>query len=462
MAKIEQRLIEALGPQQEPTQAPPFLPRKPIPVLGYQRIDGARFHSPEFMQREWEHVWTKTWHVGCHVSELSEPGEFRVHTLGKESLLFVRGADDRIRGFFNICQHRGNVLCQVQAGMVDKFTCPYHGWQWNNDGSLHLLSRPELFGQFRNGIPTGELDLPPVRTDIWGGWVWFNLDPHAIDLRDFLGEAGRHLETYELEKFQLIDYKSFEWNGNWKHAHDAFNESYHFEALHADFMNITEGYDVPIELLGVHSRMLNFNFTVSELLDNANAEHRTPLREKFLGIGTLVPEDYSGSLRDIHLEIIKSKRAVQDSTHLPYKRMNDEQLVHQYHYTFFPSSTFTQTPEMSILFRYRPHPTDPNYCFYDFLITEHREPGSPPPVVNHRLFRHNELDDYAAAFEGTFDPFLANVLKQDGSNMPTMQQGTASMGFRGMILGDQEVRIRHFHEQIDRCLMGDYPWLHQR
>jgi phenylpropionate dioxygenase-like ring-hydroxylating dioxygenase large terminal subunit len=461
MAKIEQDLLSALG-QQEEKQTPPFVPRKPIPQIGYQRIDGERFHSPEFMRREWEHIWTKTWQVGCHVSELSEPGEFRVHSLGKESLLFVRGNDGVIRGFFNICQHRGNVLCQTSSGIMSKFTCPFHGWEWNVDGTLKKLSRPELFAQFKDGVPTGELDLPPLRTDEWGGWVWFNMDPHAMPLREYLGEAGRHLETYELEKFQLIDNKSFEWAGNWKHAHDAFNESYHFEALHSEFMNITEGYDVPIELLGMHSRMINFNLTVSELLDNP--DEVTPLREKYLIEGSPLLKEYSGikgykgKLKDIHLEIIKAKRAIQDETYLPYKKMNDEQLVHQYHYTFFPGTTFTQSAEMSILFRYRPHPTDPGYCYYDFLITQHNPPGTPVPFVEHRLYRHDELQDYGAAFEGTFDPFLANVLKQDGSNMVTMQQGTASLGFRGMILGDQEVRLRHFHQQIDRCLMGDYPW----
>jgi len=28
-----------------------------------------------------------------------------------------------------------------------------------------------------------------------------------------------------------------------------------------------------------------------------------------------------------------------------------------------------------------------------------------------------------------------------------------------MILGEQEIRVRHFHQMIDRCLVGDYPWL---
>jgi len=455
MAKIEEEFIASRGAQTG-FATPPFLPRKPIPQIGWTRIDGERFHSREFMEREWQHIWSKTWNIGCRVSELDEAGAFYVHSLGKESLLFVRGADDEIRGFFNVCQHRGNVLCQAPQGVLERFKCPFHGWEWNLDGSLRQLMHPRLFPQFADGIPKGELDLPRIRVDRWGGWVWFNLDAGAIPLREFLGEAGRQLETYELEKFQLVDHKTFQWAGNWKHAHDAFNESYHFESLHPEFMNLTEGFDIPIELLGMHSRMLNFNLTVSERMEDRDA--LTPLRRQYLGVGTALPASYAGSAKDIHLEMVRRKREIQDRTHLPYKRMNDEQLVHQYHYTFFPGTTFTQSPESCIVFRYRPHESDPGSCYYDFLITAHNPPGTPAPVVERRLFRHDELPDYARAFEGTFDPFLANVLKQDGENMPTMQRGTGSAGFRGMILGEQEVRLRHFHQTIDRCLRGDYPW----
>ena len=274
---------------------------------------------------------------------------------------------------------------------------------------------------------------------------------------------GRHLQAYELEKFKLIENKSFQWAGNWKHAHDAFNESYHFEALHPEFTEITEGYDVPIELVGMHSRMINFNMTMSELLPN-RADF-TPLQRKLFGIdgsgilsvgGEAWP--FSGEPRDVHLEIVRRKRGMQDNTHLPYRNLNDEQLVHQCHYTFFPGTTFTSTPEASFLFRYRPHATDPGLCYYDFLITVHNPPGTPIPEVRHRLSRHDEPVDYTDAFAATFDPALAKVLTQDGSNMKTMQRGMSSAGFKGMILGEQEVRVRHFHQMIDRCLMGDYPW----
>jgi len=453
MAKIEREFLQGRADSDDHQYTtPPFLPRKPIPDLGLERIDGERFYSLDFMHREWTHLWRRVWNVGVHVGDLPGPGSFRTHDLGKESLLFVRGEDDVIRAFFNVCQHRGNQLCRVEEGDARMFKCPYHGWEWNTDGSLRRVMDPQFFKQFDDGVPEGEFDLVEVRTAQWGGWVWFNIDGEAPELVDFLGEAGRHLEPYQLERYQLVDYKTFEWAGNWKHAHDAFNESYHFEALHPEFLNLTEGHDIPIELLGLHSRMLNFNHTVSEVVEDQAAAN--PLRHKMLEMAGFSPKEYQGDLKDAHLKLLAQKRAIEDDTYLPYRQLNDEQLVHQYHYTFFPGATFTVTPEACIVFRWRPHPTDPNYCRYDFLIMRHNPPGTPTPEYEHRLFRHDELPDYGAAFEGTFDPLLANVLLQDGSNMQTMQQGVQSEAFKGMVLCEQEIRIRHFHQNIDRFLSG--------
>ena len=107
------------------------------------------------------------------------------------------------------------------------------------------------------------------------------------------------------------------------------------------------------------------------------------------------------------------------------------------------------------MFRYRPHATDPNISYYDFFITAHNPPGTPTPEYTHHVYRHDSLPDYAEAVRGTFDPVFTNALKEDGSNMPTMQRGVQSDAFKGMILCEQEVRIRHFHQTVDRFLMGD-------
>lgn len=454
MALVEAEFLKREEPRTGNFKAPPFLPRANTKGLSLDRLQGERYLTQEFMQAEWENIWTKTWQLAARVADFEEPGSFHVHELGKESFLFVMGDDGEIRGFYNICQHRGNRLCVADSGILDAFTCPFHGWQWNIDGSLKKVTAPEFFRQFDGGVPHEELALTPVRVETWGGWLFFNMDSQACSLRDYLGEIGTHLETYEFEEWHLIDYQTFEWEGNWKHAVDAFNESYHFAALHPDMIEFGEGHDIPIELWGIHSRMLNWNRTVSEVVDDR--ETMTPLRKHMMGRRSGQDNDlYDCPAKDIHLTEIRRRREMEDDTYLPFKQMNDEQLVHQYHYTFFPNTTFTQTPEGGAVFRYRPHATDPGKCYYDFFIVVRLPPGTPrvarPP---HKIHRHAEGSDYSTAFDGTFDPILANVLSEDGSNMPTMQAGVASDSFKGMLLSDQEVRLRHFHKTIDDFIAG--------
>lgn len=437
-------------------QATPFLPRKPIPNIGLERLDGERYYTKEFMDAEWENIWTKTWQIVCRETDLPNIGSFYTYELGRESFLFVRGEDEKIRGFYNNCQHRGNILCQAEIGEVDTFTCPFHGWQWNIDGTIKKVADPQFFRQFADGVPEDELGLQPVRVDFWGGWVWFNMNEKATSLKDYLGEEGVHLETYDYEDYQLVDYQTFVWGGNWKHAVDAFNESYHFTSLHPDMVQCQEGHDVPIELLGIHTRMLNFNGTVSEVVEDRDTitEHAARMLKASFDIEA---ESYTGSAKDIHLEVVKHKRAIQDDTFQPYKKMNDEQLVHQYHYTFFPNATFTQIAEAAVMFRYRPHPTDPGLMYYDFFILIRNPPGTPEPEYEHNVHTHGDNEHYANAFgEGTWDPSLAKILREDGSNMETIQRGVQSRSFKGMLLCDQEVRLRHFHQVVDKLISGEY------
>ena len=280
MAQIEREILERTEPTERAFKAPPFIPRVKNADLGLEKLDGERYFSPAFMKAEWDKIWTKTWQLAARIDEFTEPGAFYVHELGKESFIFVMGDDQQIRGFYNVCQHRGNRLCQSDLGIMDTFTCPFHGWKWNTDGTLKQVADPQFFRQFDAGIPTEDLGLTPVKVEFWGGWVWFNMDHDACPLQEYLGEAGVQLETYEFEKFHLVNYQTFEWNGNWKHAWDAFNESYHFGELHPDMIEFGEGHDIPIELLGVHSRMINFNRTVSEIVDDQDTI--TPLRQHMM------------------------------------------------------------------------------------------------------------------------------------------------------------------------------------
>jgi len=330
------------------------------------------------------------------------------------------------------------------------------------------VADPHFFKQFDEGIPEDELGLVPIKVDVWEGWLWFNMDSESCPLREYLGPIGEHLETYHFEDCTVLEYQTFEWNANWKHAWDAFNESYHFAELHPNMVNIGEGHDVPIELCGIHSRMLNFNRTVSEVLEDRSSW--TELRRRFMlseaALGPSPDPDAAQKsaiesegkpidAKDMHLYEIDHRRSIEGESHLPFAEMNDEQLVHQYHYSFFPGVTFTQSADGGAIFRYRPHPSDPGRCFYDLLIFANLPPGMEAPErPEHQLHRYDDGIDYVKVLENSFDPAYSKVVGEDASNMPTLQAGCQSDSFQGGILGDQEVRLRHFHQIIDGFIDG--------
>ena len=89
-------------------------------------ITGDRYYSPEFARLEWEHMWTKVWHIAGRETELPEAGDWIVHNFLRESVIAVRQTDGKVRAFYNTCQHRGNRLVWASEGHGN-FTCSYHG-----------------------------------------------------------------------------------------------------------------------------------------------------------------------------------------------------------------------------------------------------------------------------------------------------------------------------------------------
>ena len=90
--------------------------KAPEPDLGTAPIAGERYWSPEFAQREWDHMWTKVWLIAGVVNQIPKAGDYLTAEVGRESIICVRGTDERIRAFYNVCQHRGNRLVHATSG----------------------------------------------------------------------------------------------------------------------------------------------------------------------------------------------------------------------------------------------------------------------------------------------------------------------------------------------------------
>ena len=133
--------------------------KAPEPPLGTDPIIlGHRYTSPEFAQREWDHMWTRVWQVAGRVDQIPEAGDYVNYEIGHESIIAVRGDDTKIRAFYNVCQHRGNQLVNAEVGTLagGEFQCAYHGWRFDTTGECTWVYDEDDFPQ---GTPCGSRNL---------------------------------------------------------------------------------------------------------------------------------------------------------------------------------------------------------------------------------------------------------------------------------------------------------------
>ncbi len=421
------------------------------------KIIPASYFCPERARQEWDAIWTKLWHLGPREEELPEPGDVFVHSLGHESLIFVRGMDSMVRGFFNVCRHRGSRILLNDDGPchVKQFSCPFHGWCYGLDGQLGNVPHSDRF-DFDDVESETRPALQTFRVASFSGWLWFTLNEEAPDLLTYLGPVGPMLTSYRMNEARIYDYKTFEFKANWKVTLDAFNESYHFQALHRELLS-WGNETAPIELFGIHSMMINEYGSPSSLY--LNQTEINPALKAMLQEYDIDPETFSGAPSDVRLAIQREKRKLESDVIYPYSNLSDGQLTDAYHFLIFPSVHFNLFPEFYVAMRYRPHPSgDPERMHFDFIMCA-------PPEVDEVVqpYTHRIVEAGAEPVESVIDwgehahPIVNMVLEQDISLIEHVHMGQKSQSFLYPIIGKDEIRIEHFHRNLDDLITQRRP-----
>ena len=185
------------------------------------------YTDPSILLAEKERMFSRTWQVVGHRSQVAAPGDYFTTELLGEPLLLVRGSDSELRGFYNVCRHRAGPPAEG-CGSRKLFRCGYHGWTYALDGSL--LSATEVEGV--EGFRPEDFALQPVRTEEWFNLVFVNLDRDARPLRESLGELPKQAEKFPFAGMKLFERRTYDMKCNWKTYVDNYLEGYHLPSVH--------------------------------------------------------------------------------------------------------------------------------------------------------------------------------------------------------------------------------------
>ena len=208
-------------------------------VDGRARLDRRAYTDPALFDAEMEKVWAKSWVFVAHESQLPNPEDYLTTHIGNQPVLVTRNSEGKLRAFINACTHRGALLRREGRGNARMHSCPYHAWTFNADGVLRSVTG-EAQGFYPPSFDKGELNLLPLSgIDVYRGFVFATLNPDAMPLADYLGDA-RTLMDLLLDQSEsgwevLKGQSSYTYQGNWKLQIENGIDSYHAPVVHANF-----------------------------------------------------------------------------------------------------------------------------------------------------------------------------------------------------------------------------------
>ncbi len=202
------------------------------------------FVSPEVFAEEQDRIFSRQWVLVGHQSQLAKAGDFFLATIAGESLIVIRDQTSQVRGFYNVCRHRGTRLKEDACGHASAIRCPYHAWTYGLDGRLigapHMDQLPDF--------DKADYSLHAVNLALWEGLIFVNLADSGTRLRSEVTARQAPGDFISLERwFAPLNGKFSHWNlpelrpakrieydvkANWKLMFENYSECYHCPGVH--------------------------------------------------------------------------------------------------------------------------------------------------------------------------------------------------------------------------------------
>ncbi len=349
------------------------------------------FTDPELAQLERDRIFGRVPSIVAHGSEIARPYEFVTVQMPRNSVIVVRQTDGSVKAFVNLCRHRGAMLEDKEKGRCRVFSCPYHRWSYDPDGSLRMVTRDNTFGEI-DRAGHGLVELPCEERH---GFIWLVDNAKAeIDVAAWLGpEMDAILAGYQLQNLVCFRAAGFDEPTNWKIMQDAFLDGYHIQYAHPNTAaKVIHTNVMAFEDFGRHCRFIAPRKTIDRWLE----------------------EDPGDRELDAYVT----------ETHF-----------------LLPNSTLLRQPDHFQLLTFRPHPSDPTQSRMEqrLMVPKLEESGLTEEHWNKR-------------WEKNWEILLAVLHTEDFPLLRNSQRGMGSADAGDMLLGRNEVANHVFRRETQKLL----------
>ena len=216
-----------------------------------KRVPARNYFDADRWELEMDRIFRRVPLVLGFSCELGEAHSYKALDVMGTPVLLVRGDDGEVRSFVNMCSHRGAQVVEPGLGRARRFSCPYHAWAYDLDGTC--LGTPLFTPESEvpvdqraafdmadiKAFDIGEMGLHSVRVAEWGCLVFVCLDPDTPSIEHELGDLVEQLAGYRLDEYRLARRVEYDINADWKLIGENFMEYYHLPWVHPGLVKVS-------------------------------------------------------------------------------------------------------------------------------------------------------------------------------------------------------------------------------
>ena len=212
-------------------------------LIKADRVHGSLYTDPEIYEQELERIWYRTWVYVGHVSEVPQPNDYVLKSIGPQQVIMTRDRDGEIHLLLNRCAHRANQVCDAPRGNSSAFRCPYHGWTFANTGKLLGYPFNSGYGgtEAKKSLGLGRV----ARVGIYQGFVFGSFAEDGPTLLEHLGPAHEAFDRLvrlspEGEVELTAGWIKHKVKANWKMLVENETDGYHPQFVHASIFSVAK------------------------------------------------------------------------------------------------------------------------------------------------------------------------------------------------------------------------------